>query len=343
MLGKRAEDAQHFRFALALGVDGGPIRVMRHGRLIPQHAVVNQQRDAFLAGDLAPHGQRILHDPRRGPADLRRIPGIARHAHAVVLHEVGPDAAQERADVLLRHVPAQCRVGLVRVQVEVNAEVTVLALDGGLAGGGPGQFGSQRGRLDTRTATKKMWAARFMAGWLLQKRSFVFAPSVSSRRRDGKPAHVGRQRTMRRFGEDIPTVALERLNAEAGHVHRFLRLLQADPVDRAQRFPRGRPDHEVQSLRADELRRLECRDRFAIRVEAARVTRVELSEFFAVLAADATSRVSLRPSAAESVRDIARTGSTRTHPPELARRRERPRRHRACLSPPERQSQTTSP
>ena len=145
LLGERAEDAQHLFVALAVGIHDRPIGMMLDRSLIPQHTVVNEQRDAFLAGDLAPHGQRILHDPRRGPADLRRIPGIARHSHAVVLNEIRPDAAQERANVLFTYVPAQHRVGLVRVQVEVDAEEAVLAFDGRFAGRRGGRFGSRSG------------------------------------------------------------------------------------------------------------------------------------------------------------------------------------------------------
>ena len=64
------------------------------------------------------------------------------------LHEVdvvGPDAVEQAADHLLRNVGPQGRVRLVGMEVEVEAEESVPAGEGGV-GGGSGEGGGEGGR-----------------------------------------------------------------------------------------------------------------------------------------------------------------------------------------------------
>ena len=121
---KRARDVA---VRLAVGPDAGPVGMVLDGDRVPNARVMDEQSHAALASRLAPDRQRILDDPRRGPADLGRIAGVAGVTFAVVLDVVGVDAFQQRRDVLLGDVSPQGRIAFLRVKIEVQPKEGVFS------------------------------------------------------------------------------------------------------------------------------------------------------------------------------------------------------------------------
>jgi len=114
---------------------------------VPDSRIVDVEPHPALPGGFPPYGEAVFLDPGRRPADLRRIPRPAGVAFTVVLDVVGPDAVQQAADHLLGDVGPQRGVGLVGMEVEVEAEEGVPAGGGGCGGidwQGPWRRGRKR-------------------------------------------------------------------------------------------------------------------------------------------------------------------------------------------------------
>jgi hypothetical protein len=105
------------------------------GQAVEHPGKVVVESHAVRGGDTPPEGQRILHDAGGGHAGFGGKAEIAGMAFRVVLNEIRADALQQMAGHGLGQIAAKHSVFFRGVQVEMEAEKAVLALEPSRRGG----------------------------------------------------------------------------------------------------------------------------------------------------------------------------------------------------------------